>query len=64
MRLPRAKAHAKAARAVANACAANPVGLVTPCHRVVRSDGSLGGYHWGIERKSALLAKEQQIVED
>jgi AraC family transcriptional regulator of adaptative response/methylated-DNA-[protein]-cysteine methyltransferase len=49
----------KAVRAVANACAANPVVLVTPCHRVVRSDGSLGGYRYGIERKRALLNKEQ-----
>jgi AraC family transcriptional regulator of adaptative response/methylated-DNA-[protein]-cysteine methyltransferase len=47
-----------AVRAVASACAANPVSLVTPCHRVVRSDGSLGGYRWGLERKRALLAAE------
>jgi AraC family transcriptional regulator, regulatory protein of adaptative response / methylated-DNA-[protein]-cysteine methyltransferase len=49
----------KAVRAVANACAANPVVVVTPCHRVVRSDGSLGGYRYGVERKRALLNKEQ-----
>ena len=49
----------KAVRAVANACAANPAAVVTPCHRVVRSDGGLGGYRWGIERKQALLASEQ-----
>src|SRR5262249_40764550 len=42
---------AKAARAVARACATNPVALVVPCHRVVREDGSLGGYRWGLERK-------------
>lgn len=47
-----------AVRAVASACAANPVALVVPCHRVVREDGGLGGYRWGIERKQALLAQE------
>jgi len=49
----------KAVRAVAQACAANPIALVTPCHRVVRSDGSLGGYRWGIERKQMLLTQEK-----
>lgn len=48
-----------AARAVARACATNPVSLVIPCHRVVREDGSLGGYRWGLERKHALLAQEK-----
>ena len=47
-----------AVRAVANACGANPTALIVPCHRVVRSDGSLGGYHWGLERKRKLLAQE------
>ena len=48
----------KAVRAVARACATNPVALVNPCHRVIGSDGKLAGYKWGIERKEALLAKE------
>ncbi|HWS54162.1 MAG TPA: bifunctional DNA-binding transcriptional regulator/O6-methylguanine-DNA methyltransferase Ada [Pyrinomonadaceae bacterium] len=55
----RALGHPTAVRAVARACASNPVALVTPCHRVVREDGSLGGYRWGLERKRALLEGEQ-----
>ena len=51
-----------AARAVANVCAANPVALVIPCHRVVRKSGELGGYHWGLERKRALLTKEAEVI--
>lgn len=47
-----------AARAVAQACAANPVALAVPCHRVIRENRELGGYRWGIERKRALLARE------
>ena len=48
----------KAQRAVARACASNPVAIVVPCHRVVREDGGLGGYRWGLERKRALLKTE------
>ncbi len=49
-----------AARAVASACARNPVAVVTPCHRVVHSDGSVSGYRWGLERKKALLLHESK----
>lgn len=49
----------KSTRAVARACATNPVAVAIPCHRVVREDGNLGGYRWGIERKEQLLAMEQ-----
>ena len=48
------------ARAVARACASNPVAVAVPCHRVVRGTGDLGGYRWGIERKKALLTMEQR----
>jgi AraC family transcriptional regulator, regulatory protein of adaptative response / methylated-DNA-[protein]-cysteine methyltransferase len=49
-----------AARAVGNACGSNPTAIVVPCHRVVASDGGLGGFGWGLDRKRLLLANEQQ----
>jgi AraC family transcriptional regulator of adaptative response/methylated-DNA-[protein]-cysteine methyltransferase len=48
----------KAVRAVARACATNPVSVIVPCHRVIRGDGSLAGYRWGLSRKEQLLARE------
>jgi AraC family transcriptional regulator of adaptative response/methylated-DNA-[protein]-cysteine methyltransferase len=54
----RAVGRPTAFRAVAQACGANPLAVVTPCHRVVGSDGRLSGYRWGVQRKAALLQRE------
>ena len=53
------KPYRSPAQLVAEACSANPVAVIIPCHRVIRSDGSTGGYRWGAARKEALLAREQ-----
>lgn len=55
--------HPTAVRAVARACATNPVALVIPCHRVIREDKSLGGYRWGLDRKKKLLTEERVAAE-
>jgi AraC family transcriptional regulator of adaptative response/methylated-DNA-[protein]-cysteine methyltransferase len=57
-RLASAIGRPTATRAVAQACGSNPVAVVVPCHRVIGADGSLTGYRWGVERKKALLARE------
>lgn len=59
-RLAAMAGHPQAARAVGSAVAANPIAVIVPCHRVVRCDGSTGGYRWGTTRKAALLAWERR----
>jgi len=62
--IARALGRPGAARAVGQACNRNPVALVIPCHRVVGSDGALGGYRWGVERKRTLLEAEGALKKD
>lgn len=57
--IARAIGQPTAARAVARACASNPIAVAIPCHRVVRGDGHLAGYRWGLQRKKRLLALER-----
>ena len=52
------ESHRSPAQLVAEACSENPVALIVPCHRVIRSDGSIGGYRWGVRRKKAMLIRE------
>jgi AraC family transcriptional regulator, regulatory protein of adaptative response / methylated-DNA-[protein]-cysteine methyltransferase len=59
----RAMGAPKAVRAVARACAVNPVSVVVPCHRVVREDGKVSGYRWGLQRKEQLLASERAAAQ-
>ncbi|RCS58132.1 bifunctional transcriptional activator/DNA repair enzyme AdaA [Parvibium lacunae] len=59
MQVAAAIGHPKAVRAAASACAANRLALLIPCHRVLRGDGGLGGYRWGLDRKASLLDIEQ-----
>lgn len=60
--LAQAIGHPRAVRAVASACAANPLAVLIPCHRVIRADRGLGGYRWGLERKQSLLALEEATL--
>jgi len=58
----RALGKPNAVRAVAHACARNPVSVVVPCHRVIRGDGNLAGYRWGLSRKQRLLDQERRAA--
>lgn len=55
--------HPRALRAVGSAIGANPIAVEIPCHRVIRSDGGLGGYRWGLDKKRALLKSEGIVIE-
>lgn len=59
--IARSVGSANAVRAVGSACGANPIALFIPCHRVVRSDGDLGGYRWGLDLKRSLLRRENAL---
>ncbi len=61
--IARAVGRPKAVRAVARACATNPVSIVVPCHRVIRAGGNLAGYRWGLSRKQRLLERERSAAE-
>ena len=50
----------RAVRAVASACARNPIACIVPCHRILRKGGGLGGYYWGLEKKRELLEREKK----
>jgi len=60
----RSQPYRSPAQLVAEACSANHVAILIPCHRVIKSDGSLGGYRWGARRKKALLAREEAAAPD
>jgi AraC family transcriptional regulator of adaptative response/methylated-DNA-[protein]-cysteine methyltransferase len=53
----------KASRAVASACAANTIAIIVPCHRVIRQNGDLGGYRWGLDTKKRLLLQEASLIQ-
>ena len=61
--IARSLGNPKSVRAVARACATNPVSIVVPCHRVIREDGNLAGYRWGLSRKQQLLNHERHAAQ-